>query len=105
MFYTGDLPMKSIDEIKVLISEHKQELRENFKVKEISIFGSYARGEQENRSDIDLLVDFTELISLLKLVGLENYLKDILEEEVEVIPKDDIRTEFKERILKEAIPV
>lgn len=97
--------MKSIDEIKVLISEHKQELRENFKVKEISIFGSYARGEQENRSDIDLLVDFTEAISLLKMVGLENYLKDILEEEVEVIPKDDIRIEFKERILKEAIPV
>ena len=97
--------MKSIDEIKVLISEHKQELRENFKVKEISIFGSYARGEQENRSDIDLLVDFTETISLLKMVGLENYLKDILGEEVEVIPKDDIRIEFKERILKEAIPV
>jgi predicted nucleotidyltransferase len=105
MFYAGDLPMKSIDEIKVLISEHKQELRENYKVKEISIFGSYARGEQENRSDIDLLVDFTEPISLLKMVGLENYLKDILEEEVEVIPKDDIRIEFKERILKEAIPV
>ncbi|MCX7795036.1 MAG: nucleotidyltransferase domain-containing protein, partial [bacterium] len=57
--------MKSLIEIRTLINKHKEELEERFKVKSIAIFGSYSRGEQQEKSDIDILVEFKEPVSLL----------------------------------------
>ena len=44
--------------IKQTLSEHRQELKDKFKVKEIGVFGSYAKDEKTNKSDVDVLVDF-----------------------------------------------
>lgn len=95
--------MKTLEEVKEIIQHHKQELKEKFKVVEIGIFGSYVRGEQRKRSDIDILVEFEEPVSLLKLVSLENFLKEIIGVKLEVIPKKDLRPELRERILQEAV--
>lgn len=54
-------------------------------------------------SDIDLLVDFEEPISLLDFVRLENHLSDILGIKVDLVSKKDIRPKLKEKILNEAI--
>lgn len=97
--------MKNLQEIKVLISKHKKELEERFKVKSIAIFGSYSRGEQREKSDIDILVEFKEPVSLLHMVSTENYLSDLLGIKVDLVPKRNIREELKEVILKEAIPL
>ena len=66
--------MRSLEEIKKVLTEHKGELRERFKVKEIGIFGSFVRGEQGKRSDIDILVEFEEPPSLFEFMDLEDYL-------------------------------
>ena len=50
--------MKTLEEIKKILREHKEELKRRFGVKEIGIFGSYVRNEQTEVSDIDILVDF-----------------------------------------------
>ncbi len=97
--------MKTIREIKEILAKHREELESRFKVSEIGIFGSYVRKTQSKRSDVDILVEFKESISLLDLVKLENYLTSLLEVKVDLVPKEDIRTELKERILKEAIYV
>lgn len=97
--------MKTIDEIKDLISINKEILKERYKIKEISIFGSYIRGEQIETSDIDILVDFERPVSLLHIISFENYLSYLLGIKVDVIPKRNIRKEIKQDILKEAIPV
>ena len=52
--------------------------------------------------DLDILVEFEKPISLLKLVNLENFLSDLIEIKTDVVPKEDIRIELKERNLKEA---
>jgi predicted nucleotidyltransferase len=58
--------VKTIEEIKRILKEHKEELRDRFKVKEIGVFGSYVRGEQKRKgSDIDILVEFEEPIGFL----------------------------------------
>ena len=44
--------MKTLSEIKEILRKHKKELKEKYKVKSIAIFGSYARGEQTEESDI-----------------------------------------------------
>lgn len=95
--------MKNFKAIKNAILIYKTELREKYGVKEIGVFGSYARDEQKKKSDVDIVVELEEPVSLLKLVGLENFLSEIVGIKVDVIPRIDIRHELKDRILKEAI--
>jgi predicted nucleotidyltransferase len=48
--------MKTLEEIKDILVANKEELRQKYKVKEIGIFGSFVKGEQKKRSDIDILL-------------------------------------------------
>ena len=48
----------TVEEIRKILREHKDELRKKYGVLEIGIFGSYVRGEQEKDSDVDILVEF-----------------------------------------------
>ena len=52
--------MKSLEEVKDILAHRKGELKERFKVKELGIFGSFVKGKQRKRSDIDILVAFEE---------------------------------------------
>jgi len=97
--------MKTLDEIKSILRAHKQELRQKYGIKETGLFGSYARGEQKAASDIDIVVDFEKPVSLLELVRVEIYLSEILNAKVDLIPREDIREELRERILKETVKV
>lgn len=95
--------MKTIDEVREIITDRKHDLKDHFKVKEIGVFGSYVRGQQKETSDIDLLVEFERPVSLLGLVSLENHLSDLLRIKVDLVPKGDIRPELKEGIIREVI--
>ncbi len=95
--------MKTIEKIKALLAKHKDELEEKFKVKEIGIFGSFARKEQRKKSDVDILVEFSETIDLFTFVELGDYLNEILGIKVDVVMKDTLKPRIKERILSEAI--
>ncbi len=97
--------MKNLEKIKEIIAKHKNKLHDKYSVIEIGIFGSYVREEQKETSDVDILVEFEKPVSLLQIVSLENYLSDILEVKVDVVPKKNIRKELKDYILKEAVPV
>ena len=70
--------MKPLNEIKEVIREHKLELAEEFGVSEIGIFGSVARGEEREDSDVDVLVEFNRPIGLIRFMSLEYYLEDLL---------------------------
>ena len=68
----------------------------------VRVFGSVARGEDAETSDIDLLVDFPEGTSLLTVIGLEIALRDLLGVPVDVGPADALRPDMRERVLAEA---
>jgi len=70
--------MKSLEEIKKTIDEHKSILKEKFKINSIGICGSYVRKAEKAKSDIDILVDFYETIDLFEFVELEDFLREIL---------------------------
>lgn len=95
--------MGTMDEVRRIISEHKSELLEKFNIVSVGVFGSYVRGEHHKDSDIDLLVELKEDISLLRLVSAENFLSDLLRRKVDLVPKDDVRPELRERILREVV--
>jgi len=86
-----------------IIRNHKKELAEKYKVNQIGIFGSYARGEQRRGSDVDILVDFEEIPDLFKFIHLERYLEELLKRKVDLVRKPAIRPDLKEIILKEVI--
>ena len=97
--------MKNFIEIKELLKSHKKEFGEKYQIKDIGIFGSYAKGIQNKTSDIDILVTFEKPVSLLHIVSFENYLSDMLGIKVDVVPKNNIRKELKDSILNEMILV
>ena len=97
--------MKTMDEIKQELASHKNEYMVKYKVKELGIFGSYAKGEQKETSDLDVLVEFSAPVSLLHIVSLENYLSDILRIKVDVVPKKNVRYELREQIFNEEIKI
>ncbi|MEW6686520.1 MAG: nucleotidyltransferase family protein [Candidatus Edwardsbacteria bacterium] len=81
----------------------KKFLKENYKVKEIAIFGSFVRSEQKRGSDIDILVDFYEVPDLLEFLNLERYLERILRKKIDLVRKPAVRRELKRKISSEAI--
>lgn len=89
--------------IKETLTKHKDELKERFKVKEIGIFGSYVRGEQKNRSDADILVEFDEPIGFFKFLELEEYLEELLDIKVDLVSKKALKPRIGEYILKEVV--
>ena len=56
--------MKTLEEIKKELVKHKEEIRKKYGVRILGIFGSYARGEQKEVSDIDILVEIERPIGL-----------------------------------------
>jgi len=99
--------MITIDQIKETLSKHVEELRRNYQVKDIGIFGSYVRGEQKKKSDIDILVEFEESskLSLLDFIGLENYLTDILGVKVDLVEKKTLKPRIGKHVLEEVVTI
>ncbi|CUS81656.1 hypothetical protein JGI7_01871 [Candidatus Kryptonium thompsonii] len=98
--------MRSLAEIKEVISSHLNEIREKFGVKELGVFGSYVRGEQSEISDIDVLVEFEQGKKTFdNYMDLKFYLEDLLGVEVDLVIKSAIKPKLKEYILKEVVYV
>jgi predicted nucleotidyltransferase len=94
---------RSLDEIMKILSLHKPELYQKWKVKSLGIFGSYVRGEAKKRSDLDLLVEIDDpKMSLLRFIALENYLSDLLGVKVDLVEKQTLKPAIGRHILEEA---
>lgn len=88
--------------IKVL-RENFDRIRTEYPVKSLSIFGSTARDEAGPDSDVDVLVEFTEIVSLFELAGLKLDLEELLGCRVDVVTANGLRRNHREEILKEAV--
>ncbi|MDM7202671.1 MAG: nucleotidyltransferase family protein [Thermodesulfobacteriaceae bacterium] len=97
---------KQLSEIMEELKLLKEEIRERYKAEVIGIFGSYVRGEQKKRSDLDVLVKFYKGATLFDFVGLANFLEEKLGiKKVDVVPYDTVRQELKERIFREMVKI
>jgi len=97
--------MKTAEEIKKIIAEYRPFLKEKFAVSTIALFGSYLKGEQDEKSDIDILVNFSRAVDLFEFIELENYLSEILGNKVDLVMKDALKTRIKEQILNESVVI
>lgn len=97
--------MDKLEEIKQKVIELKPILKEKYKIKEIGIFGSYVKGKEKKKSDLDILVEFEEEaeIGLIKFVHLENYLKNLLGIKVDLVFKRALKPNIGRRIMQEVV--
>lgn len=71
----------------------------------LRVFGSVARGDETEQSDLDLLVDLASEVGLVALAGLAREIGEIVGVEVDVVPADLLKPRIRERVLAEAIPL
>src|SRR5713226_9013088 len=95
--------MISYDELLQTKREDILRIASQYGAYNVRIFGSVARGEADEKSDIDLLVNMEPGRSLFDLGGLLSDLEDLLGCNVDVVTEDSLRTRIKERVLKEAV--
>ncbi len=69
----------------------------------VRVFGSVARGEARDDSDLDLLVDMEKGRTFLDLIGLGQELSDLLRCQVDVVTEEDLSRHFRPRVLQEAV--
>jgi len=72
-------------------------------VKSIAIFGSTARNEAREDSDVDVLVEFAEPVGLFRFLDVKSQLQSILGRNVDLAMPDALREQMRPRILKEAV--
>ena len=94
-----------MEKILEVLRQQIPSLTERYSVETLEVFGSYVRSEQKKDSDLDILVTFREVPSLLTFIAIENYLTDLLGVKVDLVMKDSLKPKIGQQILREAIPV
>lgn len=92
---------KNIDKIKIKIIG----ILKKYGVVKAGIFGSYAKGEDNKRSDIDLLIETPADFSLLDFVGLKLELEKAVKRKVDLVDYRTIKERLKSIILKEEVEI
>jgi predicted nucleotidyltransferase len=80
-------------------------LAEQYHAGNVRVFGSVARGDNTESSDVDLLINTKPGCSLFHLGGLLEDLKDLLKCPVDMVTEDGLKPAIRERVLREAIPL
>ncbi len=92
-----------LGEVLAVIEAHRTVLETTYKVKSLAVFGSVARDEARPDSDVDLLVEFDGPVGLFHFVEVKEYLKRILGRPVDLVMREGLKRQLKDRILKEAV--
>jgi predicted nucleotidyltransferase len=92
---------------RILVERRKSilALAERYGVYDVRVFGSVARGESDEKSDVDLLVKVRPGRSLFDLGGFLMDVQDLLECKVDVLTDDGLKPRLRERVLREAVAV
>jgi len=97
--------MKNIQEILQILKNEMPSLSKKYQIKSLSVFGSYVRDEQNQNSDLDILVSFNEIPSLLEFMQLENYLSDLIGIQVDLVMEKSLKDKVSKVIIQEAVSI
>lgn len=89
------------DELAHRIAGHREELA-SLHVRTLSVFGSVARGEAGDASDIDLLVEFDRPVGLFHFVTVKERLESLLDLPVDLVTPRGLKAPLRDRVLAEA---
>ncbi len=87
-----------------LLKAKKPDLQKRYPISELGLFGSYARGDNNEKSDIDILVDFNQQIGI-GFIELANELEDVFKTKVDLLSRKGIKSRYLESVEKNLIHV
>lgn len=88
-----------------VLRKHLPELQERYGLRSLGIFGSFVRGGQRKRSDLDVLVEFDRAPTLFGFIDLRDYLTDLLGVKVDLVMKSALKPAIGRHILAEVVSV
>ena len=97
--------IRSKEDILSVLRGCLPELRRDFGVRSLELFGSYVRGEQRKNSDVDLLVNYDEEPGFYRFIELRLYLSDLLGVKVDLVEPEGLKREIAGAVLAEAVNV
>ena len=97
--------MSSIEEKIEILKRLKPKLQKQYGVSSLGIFGSFVRGKQKRKSDLDILVDFEKVPTLFGFIRLERFLSSELNIKVDLVMKSALKPTIGKHILNEVVPV
>ena len=89
--------MKTLKEIEMTLGKHKQRLFSEYPIKSLAIFGSYARREQKEESDLDILVEFNDKIGL-RFIDLADELEKLIGFKVDLVSRNGVKDKYFQKI-------
>ena len=87
------------------LREHKTTLVQNFGVTELSLFGSFARDQAAEDSDVDILVQFNGPATSKQYFGVQFYIEDLLSRQVDLVTNKALRAEIRPYVERDIINV
>ncbi len=97
--------MKEVEQIIMKLGKDKQNLRKKYGVKKVGVFGSYVRDEAKRKSDLDILIDFKEPVSLFEFLALERHLSELTDKKVDLVMKSALKPRIGRHITREVVYV
>ena len=88
-----------------LLSSHKESLHRQFHVKSLALFGSVARDEATDVSDVDLLVEFDRPTGYFGLIALQDHLEELLQCKVDVGTAQSLKPRIRAKVIQESVHV
>ncbi len=97
--------MQSTAQILNILKSKKKELEIKYPISEMGLFGSYARGDQNEKSDIDILVDFSSKIDPFDYIRMAHELEDTFQQKIDVVSRKAIQPKYLPFVEKNLIHV
>lgn len=93
------------NEILAMLAARRADIAARYNVKRLALFGSAARGEMDQSSDVDIFVEFTGPATFAGYMDLKFYLEDLLGRPVDLVTDKALRKEIRPYVEKELIDV
>lgn len=93
----------STEDIVDTLRRQSDYIRAEYRADIAGIFGSYARGEAREDSDLDVLVDFQDDADLFDLIHLSDYLESLLGHRVDLVSRRALRNEIRSNVLRDLV--
>lgn len=101
-YKSGD---KTADRFSEVLRRHLPELKKQFEVSNLALFGSYVRGEQDRYSDLDVLVEYSAVPTMFEFLELQDRLSELLGVNVDLVMKSALKERLGKEVLREMVAV
>lgn len=86
--------MYNASQILKILESQKKELEKKYLISEMGLFGSYARGDYNEYSDIDILVDFDDRIDGFDYIKIAHHLEDAFKQKIDLVSRKGVKAQY-----------